>query len=540
MNRSAPSLVSAFVGDLAALAGAALLVVDGRAVLAGGPLTALAPDLSLIAAGIVAHALARSRWREGPTVALAALILGAGPAVVLAHRWWLAAAAGAGVAVLAPHLLVPRRSRVWVVAGALLGVAAAEAGRVLGLLVPLVLLATGFLSLRLARCFSGSSGRLALKHEQAIETERRRAAGLEAQVARFRRGESEPHHSFARVAFSRRLGVIGAIASAMARDLRLAGAAGEERLRLAASRCAGHADHLARLASGGAAREEETTLALLWPRLSEAFGGRVRPSHRVEWKVPADLPPVAGSSSEWVQILCALAENALHAMPDSGVLTIEAVAADVPGRARVIVADNGVGIPPDLLPHVLEPFRTSHAEGGAEGLGLALVASMVEALGGGIIVDSAQGRGTRVEIEVPFYAAAAAPAIAPIRFEGTVLLADDSREMRSALRRLLESFGLEVVEADSGTVALAHFAAAPSRFRALLLDVVMPGTPVEEVVVRAREMRPDVPVVLISGYNVEGHLENLVALGGVRFLSKPLVREQLVSTLRDLFTVGAR
>jgi hypothetical protein len=335
---------------------------------------------------------------------------------------------------------------------------------------------------------------------------------------------------------------MGAIASAIARDLRLAGAAGEERLRLVAFRCAGHADHLARLASGGAAREEETTLALLWPRLSEAFGGSLRPSHHVEWKVPADLPPVAGSSSEWVQILCALAENALHAMPDSGVLTIEAVAADGPGRARVIVADNGVGIPPDLLPHVLEPFSTSRAEGGAEGLGLALVASMVEALGGGITVDSAQGRGTRVEIEVPFYAAAAAAAaaVAPIRFEGTVLLADDSREMRFALRRLLESFGLEVVEADSGTVALAQFAAAPSRFRALLLDVVMPGTPVEEVVVRAREMRPDLPVVLISGFHVEGLLENLVALGGVRFLSKPLVREQLVSTLRDLFTVGAR
>lgn len=507
MNRPAPSLVSAFVGDLAALAGAALLAVDGRAVLAGGPPTALVPGLSLVAAGIAAHALARSRWREGPTVALAALVLGAGPAVVLAHRWWLAVAAGAGVAVLAPHLLLPRRSRGWIVAGALLGVAAAEAGRGFGLLVPLVLLAAGFLSLRLA-------------------------AGFEAQ--------SEPHHSFARVAFSRRLGAMGAIANAIARDLRLAGAAGEERLRLVASRCAGHADHLARLASGGAAREEETTLALLWPRLSEAFGGRVRPSHRVEWKVAADLPPVAGSSSEWVQILCALAENALHAMPDSGVLTIEAVAAEVPGRARVIVADNGVGIPPDLLPHVLEPFSTSRAEGGAEGLGLALVASMVEALGGGIVVDSAQGRGTRVEIEVPFYAAAAAAAIAPIRFEGTVLLADDSREMRYALRRLLESFGLEVVEADSGTVALAQFAAAPSRFRALLLDVVMPGMPVEEVVVRAREIRPDAPVVLISGFQVEGLLENLVALGGVRFLSKPLVREQLVSTLRDLFTVGAR
>lgn len=537
MTRSAPSLVVAFLGDLAALAGGALILLDGRAMLAGGHPTALETDVMLVAAALAARVLARSRWREGLTAALAALVLGAGPAVVFAHRWWLTVAAGVAVVTLAPHVLPPHRSRVWVAASVLLGLTAFEGGWFLGVLAPLCLLGVGVLSFRLAQRLSGIAGRAAQAHGRALETERQRSADLDTEVARLQGRELSPRRSLMRVAYTRRLGAISAIANALARELRLAGAAGEDRLRAAASRCAEHALHVARLASGGAAREEETTLAFLWPRLSEQIAGQLLPAHHVKWNVPSSLPPVAGSASEWVQILAALAENALEAMPDAGVLTIEAAAADAPGRARIVVEDNGRGIPPDLLPHVLEPFRTSRADEGAEGLGLALVASMVEALEGTITLASATGRGTRVEIDVPFYAAAASAAAEPIRFEGTVLLADDNRELRHALRRLLESLGLEVVEADSGTVAFAQFASEPARFRTLLFDVVMPGTPVEEVVVRARELRPDVPVVLISGYDVGRLMENVVALGGVRFLQKPLVREELVATLRDLFTI---
>ena len=103
------------------------------------------------------------------------------------------------------------------------------------------------------------------------------------------------------------------------------------------------------------------------------------------------------------------------------------------------------------------------------------------------------------------------------------------------MRRLLESFGFAVSEADSGTVALAQFADDPGRYRLLILDVVMPGTPIEDLVVRARELRADIPVVLISGYGV-GMMSSLLALGGLRFLPKPVAWDALVATLRDLTT----
>jgi CheY-like chemotaxis protein len=185
---------------------------------------------------------------------------------------------------------------------------------------------------------------------------------------------------------------------------------------------------------------------------------------------------------------------------------------------------------------VLEPFRSGGRGTKADGLGLALVASMVEALEGTIRVVSKPGEGTLVELTVPFYVPAAPPPPADRpRFEGTVLLADDDRANRQALRRLLESFGFAVAEADSGTVALAQFADEPGRYKLMILDVVMPGTPIEELVVRARELRADIPVLLISGYGV-GMMSSVLALGGLRFLAKPVERDALVATLRDLTT----
>lgn len=537
MPRQTPSVVAAFFGDMVALAGAALLVMDARVALTGGSGVPVATDSALIVAGVAAHLTARSRGREAQAAALVLLVLAACPAVLFAHRTWLTVAAGVCVAVLAPHLLVRARARLWVGAGTLLALTALEVGWLQAAVASACVLLAGLLSLRLSRRLGGAAVRAAQESQRVLDAERGKAADLEARVSRFQGGEPAPRRSFVRVAFTRRLGAMGAIANVIARDLRLAADMGGERLRDVALRSASHADHLARLAAGGAAREEKTTLGLLWPRVSELLGDRIQSAHHVQWKVPTDLPPVAGSASEWTHILSALAENALEAMAGGGVLTIEAAVGADAKRARVVVADNGPGIPPELLPRVLEPFQTTRANQGAEGLGLALVASMIEALEGTIAVTSTPGRGTTVELTVPFHAAAA-PAAGPApRLEGVVLLADDDRDLRRALRRLLEGFGLQVVEADSGTTALALFSEAPDRFRALVLDVVMEGTPAEEVVVRARELRADIPVVLMSGYDVSGLLEGVVALGGVRFLAKPLAPEAVYSTLRDLFIV---
>ena len=236
-------------------------------------------------------------------------------------------------------------------------------------------------------------------------------------------------------------------------------------------------------------------------------------------------------------MLAALVDNALEAMPSGGIVRVRAEASDRPGFARITVEHSGPGIPPEILPHVLEPFYTSREIAGAEGLGLAMVDSLVEELDGELKVASEPGAGARGEIEGPYHVAQAHPPAAASARTGCVLVADDDRELRSAMVRLLESFGLEALDVDSGTVALAHLTARPDRFRAAILDVVMPGTPVSEVVVEFRERRPGFPFLLISGLASAQLLDGLLALGGVGYLRKPFTRDELFYALRDLFTV---
>jgi signal transduction histidine kinase len=550
MARSRASFIASTACDIAALAGLALFLVDIVGVPGELRMPALlGTDAGFAVAGLVAAYVARRDFAESPAAAFGLLVLGAAPAVLLAGRWPVPAAVGVAIAVFAPHCFRPHRMATWIAAGGLLAAAAGQAGLVPGILAPAVAIAAGVLSRRLARRLSGASGRAAHELERELERERTRSAELRSRLQRYEGREVLQQRSGLQGALTYRMGAIGAIARSIAQDLRpVAAAPIQEEYRVAVARSAERAERLARLAAGGAAREQETTLALVWPRVSDQLGPKVRPFHRVEVRISPELPPVAGSAAEWAQILGALAENALEAMPTGGVLTIEAAAGPDPGQARIVVRDTGEGISPQSLPLLMEPFQTSRGEEGAEGLGLATVAAIVEALEGKIGIVSQEGEGTRIEIDVPFYAPEAPIGVAPgavtdaaplPQLRGTVLLADDDPQVRKALRRLLESFGLEAVEADSGTVALAQFSEAPERFRALVLDVVMPGTPVEEVVLRARELRPSVPVLLVSGYGVEQILDGVVALGGVRFLQKPLVREELLSSLRDLFTIPA-
>jgi signal transduction histidine kinase/CheY-like chemotaxis protein len=533
--------LATYLGDLLAVAGLALLTRDVWAgVGAELPNPSVVADLALVVAGLLAHRVALARGREASTLALGFLLVGSLSAVAITDRWWLGAAAAAAAAALAPHFVVPRRAAVWVAAGVLLTVPGALSSPAAGAAAAVFVLGVGWASSRLAAHLRGTAARTVLELEQALEAERLRDAELVERVGEHEgRERRHARRSLVRVALTRRLGAIEAIARSIARDLREARPVSADASLDAALRRGVHrAEQLARLAAGGAARERQTTLALVWPRVVHLVGARFEPGHHLVVTLPGDLPPVVGGGEEWAQMLGALVENAIEAMPGGGVLKVGAEASGRAGFARVVVEDAGCGIAPEVLPHVTEPFYTSRAERGADGLGLAMVASVVEGLTGSLHLESAVGVGTEVTIEVPF---APGPEPGgepePMRLEGTVLLADDDRETRRALARILESFGLLVVEADGGAAARAQLSVRLDEFRAAVLDVVMPGTPVGEVVAEARERRPGLPVLLISGYDTMQMVDGVLALGGVRFLRKPIGREEFFAALRDLFSV---
>ena len=361
--------------------------------------------------------------------------------------------------------------------------------------------------------------------EQTVALQKSRHADMATRVATLETERSSPLHGL----LTRRLGTIEAIAESIARDLAQARGGAPEISAGALERSVSRAGQLARLAAGGRAREPHTTLSGIWPRVQALVSPRLEATHTLRADFASELLPVLGGGEEWVQILVALIENALESMPAGGLVEIGGEPA---GRvARIWVSDTGRGIRPEVLPHVMEPFYTSRAELGAEGLGLAMVAALVEGMGGLVRIGSKVGEGTRVDIEIPMAEAAPEPQLA---LAGTFLVADDDRAVRSGLARMVQSFGAEAVEVDSGTAARSWLLAEPERFSAAILDVVMPGTPVGDVVAAVRELRPAFPVLLVSGYDTMRMVDNVLALGRVRFLRKPFTREELFAVLADV------
>lgn len=371
--------------------------------------------------------------------------------------------------------------------------------------------------------------------ESTLDTLRQKTSDLSARLAHLER--SSPAGSPLVGSISRRLGTIEAIAESIARDVELAlGQAEPAVIRAVLERSRHRARRIGYLAAGGRAREHQTSLPAIWPRVPALLGDRLA-NQTVRTAFADDCPPVVGAGEVWVQILAALVENAAEAAPAGGLITVGAEPDDSRrGFVRVWVEDRGRGIAPEVLPHVLEPFYTSRAAAGAEGLGLSMVAALVEGLGGSVALSSRVGDGTRVSMTVP-EARAPSPHSTLPRLAGTILVADDDAAVREHIARFARTLGLQVVEADSGSAARAALS-DPARYRAAVLDVVMPGTPVDEVVSRVREVRADFPVLLVSGYDTIHMVDAVLALGGVRFLKKPFEIEEFAASLEDLFTVG--
>ena len=207
------------------------------------------------------------------------------------------------------------------------------------------------------------------------------------------------------------------------------------------------------------------------------------------------------------QIIDNLLANAIK-YTERGGITIHAELHHDRGMLTVEITDTGVGIDPDEVSRLFEPFyRSPHTAGMADGsgLGLAVVRSMVDMMGGGIRFDSRLGQGTSVTVEVPFSEGegVGGPAESSPRIETElpVLVVDDSRDARHALAEVIRALGVEVVEAADGATGLA--AAAEHDYQAIFLDMQMPGLTGYEVARRLRtpgDRHEKTFLVLISAY----------------------------------------
>ncbi|WP_451977319.1 ATP-binding protein [Azospirillum endophyticum] len=256
--------------------------------------------------------------------------------------------------------------------------------------------------------------------------------------------------------------------------------------------------------------------------LERTLGGQIG----VTIAVPPGLPAALIDRAQLESAILNLVINARDAMPTGGRLSLTAFVAEI-GRdgggsdpsdraaelpagtyVAIRVEDTGSGIDPSVLPHVFEPFFTTKPMDKGSGLGLSMVHGTATQSGGGVRIDSTPGKGTTITLYLPSVPAIAATPDHPAHADGTrigdgaghtILLVEDDAVVRMGTMAVLESLGHRVIEADSGEEALAVLSDG-AVIDALVTDFAMPGMNGAAVVRNARQLRPGIPALIVTGY----------------------------------------
>jgi two-component system cell cycle sensor histidine kinase/response regulator CckA len=222
------------------------------------------------------------------------------------------------------------------------------------------------------------------------------------------------------------------------------------------------------------------------------------------------------------------------------------------GVAFIEVADNGPGIPPEVMAKIFEPFFTTKPLGEGTGLGLATVYGIVKQADGWIHVESAVGKGAAFRIFLPVYVAptlapgAEAPRT-PLKFKpaprdlsgaGRILFVEDEDAVRVVAARLLRARGYEVIEASDGEEALELAEEWAGKIDLLISDVIMPGLDGPTLLKKARGFLGDAQVMFISGYAEAEFSDILEGEAGVTFLPKPIDIKVLAERVKQQLQVA--
>ncbi|MET0238877.1 MAG: PAS domain-containing protein [Sphingobium sp.] len=276
----------------------------------------------------------------------------------------------------------------------------------------------------------------------------------------------------------------------------------------------------------------------------------IGPAWWLDLDFPAHLPPVTADVNQLEMAVLNLAVNARDAMPDGGVIRIGACAQTVaegapsglaPGRyIGLSVVDAGVGMDEATLSRATEPFFTTKGVGKGTGLGLSMIHGLAKQLGGTFSLESTLGNGTTAILWLPASEEVQAEAAAPAAVERDaasmgslkILAVDDDWLILMNTGALLEDLGHQVFEAGSGEEALACLRDNPD-IDVLITDQAMPGMTGTQLVGHVATLRPDLPIILASGY---GEIP-ADARARIIKLGKPFGQAQLENALAQALQV---
>jgi CheY-like chemotaxis protein len=283
--------------------------------------------------------------------------------------------------------------------------------------------------------------------------------------------------------------------------------------------------------------------------ISNTFG-RTRKDISIHRELAKDLFPIEVDQEQIEQVLMNLFVNAGDAMTRGGDLFLKTT--NVRGEEIVSkpydlkpgdyvllsITDTGIGMDSKTLERVFEPFFTTKELGRGTGLGLASVYGIIKGHNGHIDVESKKGNGTTFKIYLPASGRKVQKTVktADSLMEGTktILLVDDEEMVLNVGRRFLKVTGYRVLTARDGREAIEVYEKYKDSIDLVLLDIVMPNMKGGEVFDRLKEINPEIKVLLVSGYSIDGEATKILERGCNGFIQKPFDMKQLSEAIRTI------
>ena len=296
---------------------------------------------------------------------------------------------------------------------------------------------------------------------------------------------------------------------------------------------------------------EAMNLSKLVEEMAQLLQASISKNATLEYDLRPDLPAIEADATQVRQVVMNLITNASEALTGSGAIristgerTVERTYTSAPhlgtqlnkgNYVYVEVSDTGSGMDEETRTKIFDPFVTTKFTG--RGLGLAAVLGIVRGHKGSIEVSSQPGDGTTFTVLFPASGRSAVepvatPDIRECQARGTILVVDDEESIRAAVQLMLNEYGFEVVTASDGLQGVEIFRERSEDIVAVLLDMTMPKLDGEAAFMQLRGISPDIPVILMSGYNEHDIAERFEGKGLAGFVQKPFRPDTLIEMLQ--------
>ncbi|MCX8084223.1 MAG: ATP-binding protein [Calditerrivibrio sp.] len=272
-------------------------------------------------------------------------------------------------------------------------------------------------------------------------------------------------------------------------------------------------------------------------------------SIEIEANIMDEELEILGDENQIEQALLNICINGCHSMTimrsdgkKGGKLSIDVVkvSKDNQGFAKISISDTGVGIPREILDKIFDPFFTTKKAGEGTGLGLSIVDRIIRDHNGSITVRSEVNMGTTVDILLPISQLHSLKIESDKnlqeRFDITALLVDDDNLVVESNIQLLNSLGINTISISSPLEAIDIFEGNKDKIDVCLIDIMMPKMSGIELSEMLLKIKPDLKIVLLSGFFKDPTIETFIKEKGLHFLQKPFSVDELVSVLKKIYS----